>query len=140
MDISISNAPEILVAFFIGIAVVCIVTSIITQVTKNTTLLNKIPTELEVIVITIVLSIVGLFVLSSMFSFEIVWYYIIVAVIIGFFASYVTMFGWESLINIINKFKVPSELREVYKLTSSEKKELNKIISTTEDKVEDIEE
>lgn len=136
----ISNVAQMVTTFLVAIMLVCVITSVITEVTKNTKYLNKIPTELEVIILNIFFSVVGIFVLASIFSFNILWYYVVAAIIIGFFASYVTMFGWESFITIINKFKVPSELREVYKLTSDEKNELKKILKTSEDKVEDIDE
>lgn len=136
MNLSLTDVPSLFSAFLIAIAIVAIVVSVIVELTKNTKPLDKIPTELEVIVLSVAGAVLAIFVLSSIYNFTILWYYIVGAVIVGLFSAYVTMFGWEKLITIVNKFKTPSELRDVYKLTSTEKKKIESLLdaNTSEDK------
>lgn len=109
-------------SIFLGIVGgIAVIVAIITEITKNTKYLDKIPTELEVLVLSVGFTIVALFVYGSVMNVAILWYYVVGAVLLGLVSSYVSMFGWEKLIEIKDKFAVPKELREIYKLTYKEK-------------------
>lgn len=109
-------------SIFLGIVGgIAVIVGIITEITKNTKYLDKIPTELEVLVLSVGFTIVALFVYGSVMNVAILWYYVVGAVLLGLVSSYVSMFGWEKLIEIKDKFAVPKELREIYKLTYKEK-------------------
>lgn len=138
MNLSLTDVPSLISAFLIAIAIVAIVVSVIVELTKNTKPLDKIPTELEVIVLSVAGAVLAIFVLASIYNFDILWYYIVGAVIVGLFSAYVTMFGWEKLITIVNKFKTPAELRDVYKLTSTEKKKIENLLENTSEDKEDF--
>lgn len=91
------------VAMLIG----CLATivSVITQVTKELKFLKVIPTSLQVTVLSIALTILCYVAYTSYFDIAIEWFMIIGAVIGGFIVAFVSMFGWEKLYQIYNRFK-----------------------------------
>lgn len=99
---------------FIVIAAICTLTSVITQLTKEMGILSRIPTAVQVTVISILLTVVSFMAYASYKTLIIKWYYIFAAVIAGILIAYITMFGWD---NLIVKFKA------FYKKTQDIKKE-----------------
>lgn len=91
------------IAMLIG----CLATivSVITQVTKELKLLKVIPTSLQVTVLSIALTILSYIAYTTYFNIVIEWFMIIGAVIGGFIVAFVSMFGWEKLYQIYNRFK-----------------------------------
>lgn len=98
MESIINNISGILVC----IAAVCTVTSIITQITKEIGILKKIPTSLQVTITSIMLVVPSTIGYLNYRNVNIRWYMIFAAVIGGIICGYITMFGWD---NLINKFK-----------------------------------
>ena len=91
------------IAMLIG----CLATivSVITQVTKELKFLKVIPTSLQVTVLSIALTILSYIAYTTYFNIVIEWFMIIGAVIGGFIVAFVSMFGWEKLYQIYNRFK-----------------------------------
>lgn len=81
------------------------VVSIITQVTKELKFLRAIPTSLQVTVLSIVLTVLAYIAYTAYYDIIIEWFMIIGAVIVGFIVAFVSMFGWEKLYQIYNRFK-----------------------------------
>lgn len=114
-----ANLVQLFSLMLILIAVVAVITSVIVQVTKDTKLLDKIPSELEVIVVSVILTIVFFLAFCDYKHIAVLWYYIVGMLILGIISAFVCMHGWEKLITIIYKFKVPKEVRDIYKNISS---------------------
>lgn len=91
------------IAMLIG----CLATivSVITQVTKEIKFLKEIPTSLQVTVLSIALTVLCYIAYTNYFDIVIEWFMIIGAVIGGFIVAFVSMFGWEKLYQIYNRFK-----------------------------------
>lgn len=87
------------------IGTLAFVVSVITQVTKELWFLSKIPTSLQVIVLSIILTVFSYFAYVSAYQIEIQWYMIIGSVIIGFIVAFISMFGWEKLSSLYMRFK-----------------------------------
>lgn len=100
---------ELITTIVAGIGALAIVISVITEVTKNIGFMSKIPTELQVIVLSIILTPLALFAYSSYAEFALTWYMIVGGVIAGFFVAFVCMYGWEKLTEIVKKFKGKDE-------------------------------
>lgn len=79
--------------------------SIITEVTKNIGFLKRIPTDLQVIILSTLVCLVAYFAYTSYFSIEIQWYYITGSIIAAFIVAFVAMYGWEKLTVLYNRFK-----------------------------------
>lgn len=76
-------------------------TNIITEVIKKITW-DKIPTNLLAFIISEILSIGALFIYLAIITAPFVWYYLVIAVIIGFMCAYAAMFGFDKLKEIIS--------------------------------------
>jgi hypothetical protein len=83
--------------------------SVITEVTKNIGFLAKIPTDLQVIVLAVLLCQVSYFAYCSYFSINIQWYYIAGCIIAAFIVAFVAMYGWSKLTLLYNRFRKPEE-------------------------------
>jgi hypothetical protein len=79
--------------------------SVITEVTKSLPGLNKIPTDIEVLVLSLVVTLVGLFVYAAYANIVLTWYLVVGGVVASFFVAFVSMFGWEKLSTLYNRFK-----------------------------------
>ncbi len=99
MDALINNATSIVTI----ISVLSFIVSIITQVTKEIGFLAKIPTSLQVIVLSVVLT-PATYIAYAQYSYmQMHWYMIAASIMAGFFVAFVAMFGWDKLSDIYNK-------------------------------------
>ena len=87
------------------VAILAFATSVITQVTKQLPGLVSIPTNLQVIITAMALSVLAVVIYCQWASIALLWYYIIAAVILGFFVAFVAMFGWAEITDLWNRFK-----------------------------------
>lgn len=87
------------------LGVLAITVSVIIQVIKNVSFLAKVPTDLVVIVLSILLSVAAFFAYSAIAGLAITWYYIVGTIVGGFFVAFVAMYGWEKLTELIERFK-----------------------------------
>ena len=87
------------------IGVLAFLVSTITEQTKNLGWLKKIPTDIQVIVVSMILCQLAYFAYSAYFSVEIQWYYIAGCFISAFIVSFVAMYGWEKLTALYDRFK-----------------------------------
>lgn len=96
-------------AIFLGIiGILATLISVITEVTKKLGFLAKIPTDLQVIVLSIILSLLTYFGYVSYAGIPVVWYLVVLTIIGSFVVAFITMFGWAKLMELYNRFK-PSE-------------------------------
>lgn len=94
-----------LALIFTILGMLAFVVSVITEVTKSIGFLSKIPTNLQVIVVSITLCQVAYFAYSSYFSIEIQWYYIAGCFIASFIVAFTAMYGWDKLTDLYSRFK-----------------------------------
>lgn len=93
-----------LVTIMLIIGIAAFIVSVITQVTKNIGFLAKIPTDLQVIVLSIIVCLTGYFAYASYLKTEIIWYYIAGAIMGAFIVAFVTMYGWVKLTELFKRF------------------------------------
>ncbi|MDF2513973.1 MAG: hypothetical protein K0S04_3839 [Herbinix sp.] len=93
------------VTILTAIGVLALIVSVITEVTKGVTILQKIPTNLQVIVLSLLLTLVTYFAYISYSDTAIVWYYIVADIIAGFIVAYVALYGWGKLAGLYRKFR-----------------------------------
>lgn len=79
--------------------------SVVIEVIKNIGVLAKVPTDIVVIVLSIALSVATFFTYAAVAGIAIVWYYIVGTILGGFFVSFVAMYGWDKLTELIERFK-----------------------------------
>lgn len=87
------------------IGVLAFLVSVITEVTKNIGIFKKIPTDLQVIVLSIILCVVSYLAYTSYASIAVIWYYVVGCIIAAFIVSFIAMYGWAKLTALYNRFK-----------------------------------
>lgn len=100
MSIITNNLMTIM--FVVGLAVFLV--SVITQVTKGIGFLKKIPTDIQVILLSIIICIVGYLAYASYSGTAITWYYIVGAFFGSFIVAFVSMYGWTKLKELFGRF------------------------------------
>lgn len=91
---------------FMGVVgAIAFVVSVITQVLKGVKPLDKLPTDILVFILSIVLTLVAFFAYASYAGLTILWYYVVGAVIGGFIVAFVAMYGWTKLKELWDRFK-----------------------------------
>ena len=112
MESLISNV--LILVTVIGILAIAI--SVITQVTKTWGFLDKIPTAIQVYVISLLLTVLVLVIYLQVQNLTFVWYYIVGAILLSFFVSFVTTNGWDQLIVLCKRFyKTPNDITAAMK-------------------------
>lgn len=75
--------------------------NILTQVIKKFTW-DKIPSSLLAFVVSQAVTIIAFFAFCSIRGIEVLWYYVVGAVVVGFMVAYAAMFGYDKLKEIID--------------------------------------
>lgn len=103
MEFIIANASQLIIV----VAVICTLISVITEFTKEIGILNKIPTSLQVLILSIVICITVFFAYLSYAKITFVWYYLVAVIFASFVVAIVCCKGWEYLITIWKRFYKP---------------------------------
>lgn len=82
----------------------CILISVITEFTKEIGFLAKIPTSLQVLVLSLIVCIVGFFAYISYENIPFVWYYLVAVIFGSFIVAIITTKGWDYFIEIIRRY------------------------------------
>lgn len=98
-----SNLLELGSAVLAVVAVLTIMTTLIVEVIKG--LFPKVPTNFVAVFVSLALTIVAMAVACAMLQVPVMWYYIVGAVVLGFFVAYAAMFGFDKFKEAIDKIK-----------------------------------
>lgn len=100
IDFIIAHVSQLMIA----VAIICTLISVITEFTKEIGFLNKIPTALQVLVLSIVICVIAFFAYISYASVPFVWYYLVAVIFAAFIVAIVCCKGWDYLIEIWKRF------------------------------------
>lgn len=100
MEIILSNVSQLLIA----VAVICTLISVITEFTKEIGFLKKIPTSLQVLVLSILICVIAFFAYISYAGILFVWYYLVAVVFAAFIVAIICCKGWDYLLDIWKRF------------------------------------
>lgn len=100
----ISLTVENLSQLMIAIGALAFVVSVITEVIKGIGVLKKIPTDIVVIVLSMILTVVAFFAYAQYTSLVVAWYLVVAAIICGFFVAFIAMYGWDKINELWNRF------------------------------------
>lgn len=78
------------------VGVLVVLTNIITQVLKKVTW-EELPTNILVVIISMVLTLVAFFAYCQIKAVAVVWYMVVATVVLGFMVAYAAMFGFDKL-------------------------------------------
>lgn len=79
--------------------------TIVTEFTKTWGFLDRIPTSLQVLAVSMLVSVLSVVIYVQMQKAEMIWYYIVGAIVLGWIVAYVSMYGWEKLTEMWGRFK-----------------------------------
>lgn len=79
--------------------------TIVTEFTKTWGFLNRIPTSMQVLAVSMIVSVLSVVIYVQMQKATMVWYYIAGAIVLGWIVAYVSMYGWEKLTEMWGRFK-----------------------------------
>ena len=79
------------------VAALATVVSIITEVVKNVGPMKNVPTDLVVILLSAIVTVVAYFMATSYFAHAFVWYELVAAIIGSFVVAFVAMYGWDKI-------------------------------------------
>lgn len=96
----INNMSTILLV----VAMICTLVSVITEFTKEIGFLNRIPTALQVLVLSFIVCTLSFLVYVSYAGIKFIWYYIVVIIFVSFIIAIITTKGWDYLIEIFKRF------------------------------------
>lgn len=91
------------------ITVLAFIVSLITETIKNIGFLKKIPTNIVVLVLSIVLSILAYAAAASYFKFKVYWYGIVGSLLGGFVVNYIATYGWEKFNTLYLRYQKRKE-------------------------------
>ena len=106
-------------AIVVAIGILAFIISVIVQVVKNITLFKKVPTDLLVFVLAIVLTIGAYFAYISYAAIAFVWYMFIAAILIGFIVALVAMQGWAKVVAIGKRY-IKTDLQDALSDTTTD--------------------
>lgn len=86
------------------VAAICTLISVITEFTKEIGVLNKIPTDLQVLILSISVCVIAYFGYISYASITFVWYHLVAVIFASFIVAIVCCKGWDFLITIWKRF------------------------------------
>lgn len=86
--------------------------NIITQLTKEVGFLSRIPTKVQVLILSIVFTVLSYFIYVSLMNASIIWYYVVGSVFAGFLVAYIAIYGWDKLFSEWNRSKKPDNITD----------------------------
>ena len=78
--------------------------SLIVELLKDLPGIKKIPTKAFVILVSLIVTVIALFVYAAYAGIAVLWYYIVLAVFAAFVVAYIAMYGWDTLKELKDRF------------------------------------
>lgn len=100
----ISITAEALSQLVVAIGALAFIVSVITEVVKSIGAMKKVPTDIVVLTLSMVLTVVAFLAYAQYASIAIVWYWVVAAIICGFFVAFIAMYGWSKLSELWTRF------------------------------------
>ncbi len=82
---------------------------VVVQLTKEAPRIRQIPTKLYVIIVSMIICELALFIIASLASIVVLWYYIVLAAFMAFVVAYIAIYGWDTLKELYLRY---SKLKE----------------------------
>lgn len=99
------NLMNYVTILFAVIGVLAFIVSAITEVTKCIGFLKRIPTDLQVIVLSLVITILAYLAYCSYKAATIEWYIFVGVILTSFLVAFVAMYGWDKFNELWSRFK-----------------------------------
>jgi len=110
MNLNVEVLMQYVTYFLIAIGVLACIASGITQAIKEMPGLKKIQTNVVAMAVSMIICVLAVIVLCLILEIKVLWYYIVAAVIIGFFVYLIATGGWDRVKQIHERTKFTKEL------------------------------
>ena len=90
----------------ITVAVICTLISVITELTKEVGFLKRIPTDMQVLVLSLILCLITYFAGISYYNYTIIWYHVVAVILASFVVALVCSKGWKYLFDIWLRYQI----------------------------------
>lgn len=100
----ISITAEALSQLVVAVGALAFIVSVITEVIKGIGVMKKVPTDIVVLALSMALTVVTFIAYAQYASIAIVWYWVVAAIICGFFVAFIAMYGWSKLTELWARF------------------------------------
>lgn len=100
MEILIQNMTLIMGV----IGILAFVVSAITEVIKGVWVLNKVPTNIVVVMLSVGITVTAYVAYMAYIQQVILWYMILAAILAGLLVAFVAMYGWEKASELWKRF------------------------------------
>lgn len=80
------------------------VVSIVTELLKELPGIKKVPTKAFVIILSLIITLVALFIYVAYAKIPLLWYYVVLAVFAAFVVAYISMYGWDTFSELKDRF------------------------------------
>ena len=100
----ISITAEVLSQLVVAVGALAFIVSVITEVVKSIGAMKKVPTDIVVLALSMVITVVAFIAYSQYASIAIVWYWAVAAIICGFFVAFIAMYGWSKFNELWTRF------------------------------------
>ena len=77
---------------------------LITEVIKNLSFMRDVPTDIVVLTLSMLLTVVAFVAYAQCTALAVTWYMVVAAIICGFFVAFVAMFGWGKFRELWNRY------------------------------------
>lgn len=104
MELLIQQLIQIIPIMLAIIGALAFMVSLITQVFKGVGILEKIPTDILVLILSIGITVTAFVAYMQYIQMTILWYMILAAIMAGFVVAFIAMYGWEKLSELWKRF------------------------------------
>lgn len=104
MNISIQTVVNYSSIILAVICALCVMVSVITEFTKEIGFLKRIPTILQVLVLSVIVCMIAFFAFISYMHIQFVWYYLAAVIFASFIIAIITAKGWDYLLEIVRRY------------------------------------
>lgn len=96
---------QFLAVILLVIGILAMMVSIIIEVTKDIAIIEQIPKDIKVVVLSLTLCIFSYFAYISYGGMDVIWYYLLGTIMASFVVSFIVLYGWSKFIELYRKFR-----------------------------------
>lgn len=102
----LDNLNAVNMTLVLGVlGVLAFAVELIVELTKALPGIKNMPTQLYAIIVSMIVCILALFIYAAYAKITVLWYYIVLAVFMGFVVAYISIYGWETINKLYSRYK-----------------------------------
>lgn len=86
------------------IGMLAFVVSLITQLLKDLPGIEKVPTKLFVIIVSLIVTLAALFMYVAFAGLQLLWYYVLLAIFAALVVAFIAIYGWDTFKELKDRF------------------------------------